>query len=153
MVVSKATTDIMVAYGLGSCVAVCLYDPLSGVGGMLHALLPDAPGNPAGEANPAKFVKQGVPLLLEAVTKLGANKSRLVVRLCGGAQMLTAPGLNNTLNIGERNVATAEEVLKQLGLRIKDQITGGHAGRTVKLFVNGGKITVKTLGQGEQILE
>jgi chemotaxis protein CheD len=152
MIVSKTPEDILVAYGLGSCVAVCLHDPVARVSGMLHALLPTMPKGDKTNGLPAKFVDQGIPLLLNAATALGAQRSRLLVHVCGGAQMLTAPGFNNTLNIGERNVAAASASLQAAGFSIKAQATGGHSGRTVKLYVASGQITVKTLGQGEIVL-
>lgn len=153
LVVSKSPDDVLVAYGLGSCVAVCLYDPVSNVAGMLHALLPDSAGKSSDNNAPAKFVDQGVPLLLDQVKEIGAIRSRLVVMLCGGAQMLTAPGFTNTLNIGERNVKAAQELLQASGFRIKAQDTGGNSGRTVKLYVATGQITVRSLGQKERVLE
>lgn len=153
MVVSKNPNDLLVAYGLGSCVAVCIYDPGTRVGGMLHALLPASPNGAATETNPTKFVKEGVPILLKELTQKGASRSRLVVRLCGGAQMLASAQLNTTLNIGDRNVEAALDILKSSGLRVKNQVTGGHAGRTVKMNISTGKIVVRTLGQGEQVLE
>jgi chemotaxis protein CheD len=152
MVVSDAPSDVLVAYGLGSCVAICLYDPVARVGGMLHALLPTAPeGNSHGHVL-TKFVEQGVPLLIDAVLKCGAARSRLTARLCGGAQMLTAPGFNDALNIGKRNVQVAENTLKAAGLRIQAQDTGGQAGRTVKFYLADGKVVVKTMGREERLL-
>ena len=58
MIVSDNMDDVLVAYGLGSCVAVCLYDPVIKVGGMLHALLPSPPNGDSQPKNPAKFVDQ-----------------------------------------------------------------------------------------------
>ena len=66
--------------------------------------------------------------------------------------MLSAPGFKNSLNIGERNVQAARDKLITTGFKIQAQSTGGNAGRTVKLFINNGEITVKTLGQGEKTL-
>lgn len=152
IVVSNSVADVLVAYGLGSCVAVSFYDPQRKVGGMLHALLPSAANKNSAPDNPAKFVDLGVPLLLEQVLKLGAVQERLVVRICGGASMLTSPGFKNTLNIGERNVATARKVLSQLGFSIKAQDTGGNSGRTAKLYVATGEMTVRTMGQKERPL-
>jgi len=153
MVVSNKPNDLLVAYGLGSCVAVCIYDPTTKTGGMLHALLPESPNGTTPESNPTKFVKEGVPILLQELARKGANRSRLIVRICGGAQMLTSVQMNTTLNIGERNVIAAIEILRDSGLRIKNQMTGGHSGRTVKMSVVDGKLTVRTLGQGEQVLD
>ncbi len=152
LVVSKNPKDILVAYGLGSCVAVCLYDPVAEIAGMIHSLLPKSAQPNGTESSNAKFVDEGVPLLMSKVLAAGAQKSRLKVYLCGGAQMLSAPGFKNALNIGERNVAAAEEALKMHGLKVMAQSTGGNSGRTVRLFVDTGKVTVKTLGQGEVIL-
>lgn len=153
MVVSNKPNDILVAYGLGSCVAVCMYDAQARVGGMIHSLLPTSKLNGSSpNTTVAKFVDHGVPLLLETVLGKGASRSRLVVHLCGGAQMLAAPGFSDALNIGKRNVETAEKLLAGLGFRIRAQSTGGHAGRTVRLYIVDGKITVKTLGQDEKVL-
>jgi chemotaxis protein CheD len=129
-----------------------MYDSVARVGGMIHALLPKASDGGSADVPTAKFVDQGVPLLIKTVLNSGAQRSRLVAHLCGGAQMLTAPGFSNSLNIGERNAKTAEEALRAAGFRIKGQSTGGTAGRTVRLYIDSGKITVKTLGKGEKIL-
>ena len=152
MVVSNNPDDVLVAYGLGSCVAICMYDRSTGVGGMLHALLPSAPDGPSGQGTPTKFVTQGVPQLLAGMTRMGANPSRLIVQVYGGAHMLAAPGFKNALNIGERNVQAAESALKAAGLQVRHQDTGGQAGRTVRLHVADGQVVVKTRGQEELIM-
>ena len=152
IVVSRSSADILVAYGLGSCVGICAYDPTVQVGGMLHALLPTSNNGNNANNNPAKYVDQGVELLVESLEKLGAKRNRLIINMGGGAQMLAAPGFNNSLNIGQRNVEAAQTSLKAAGLRIRAQDTGGHSGRTLKLYLTDGKVTVKTLGHGEQSL-
>lgn len=152
MIVSNKPSDVLVAYGLGSCVAVCLYDPIAQVGGMLHALLPTTSKANNSNGNPTKFVDQGVPILLQSIEKLGARHNRLSIQLCGGAQLISAPGFNDSLKIGHRNVLAAEAALQAIGLRIGSQSTGGNSGRTVKLYVSDGRVTVKTLGEGEKIL-
>lgn len=151
MVVSDVPDDVLVAYGLGSCVTICLYDPVVRVGGMLHALLPTANGQDGG--NPLKFVDQGTPLLVESLVQLGAKRFRLVTQLCGGAQTLSAPGFEgDLLRIGERNVKAAQRALQTLGLGIQTQATGGHVGRTVRFYIANGQATVKSLGQDVQVL-
>jgi chemotaxis protein CheD len=161
IVVSDTAEDVLVAYGLGSCVAICLYDPVARVGGMLHALLPAAPNtpernrrHPAPAAPSAKFVDQGVSLLIESLLKLGARRTRLTTQLCGGAQVLSAPGFEeeSALNIGERNLQAAESALKAASIRVSAQDTGGRIGRTVRLYMANGRVTVKSLGRGEQVL-
>ncbi len=160
IIVSDNADDILVAYGLGSCVAVCVYDPIARVGGMLHALLPQA-SNPitrgkskrGASTRKAKFVDQGVPMLIEEISALGGRRSRLIVRLCGGAQVLSAPGFDgDRLKIGERNVLAAESALSGLGLKVDAQDTGGQIGRTVKLHIANGQLIVRSLGRGERVL-
>ncbi|MBN1993174.1 MAG: chemotaxis protein CheD [Anaerolineae bacterium] len=152
MVVSAETDEVLVVYGLGSCVVVCLYDPAVRVGGMLHALLPTSASDNNRAGKPSKFVDQGVPLLIEALTALGAKPERLVAQLCGGIQRLTTPGANGALNIGERNVQAARTALHTVGLEIGAEATGGRTGRTVKLYIATGRVTVHTLGQEEVLI-
>lgn len=154
IVTSDQPNEVLVAYGLGSCVAVCLYDPVARVGGMAHALLPETPGNrEKSSSGPAKFVDKGVPALVASVLKLGASRTRLKTGLCGGGQVLTIPGANTQFPIGERNVAAAEKALRQKGLGIHLQETGGNTGRTVRLQIADGQVTVKTFGKGVQVLD
>ncbi len=153
IVASDAPDNVLVAYGIGSCVAVCLYDPTAQIGGVLHALLPTAPGeNGQNNSNPAKFVDQGTPLLVEALLKLGARRSRLIAYLCGGARVLSALELDDFLNIGERNVLAAESALRAERIRVRARATGGCIGRTVRLYVADGRVTVRSLKHGEQAL-
>jgi chemotaxis receptor (MCP) glutamine deamidase CheD/CheY-like chemotaxis protein len=154
MVVSNTSGDVLVAYGLGSCVAVCLYDPVAGVGGMLHALLPGSDSsNSQRRGKATKFVDQGVESLLGALLELGARRRRLAASLCGGARMVDTPDADGLLKIGEQNVRAAEAALQAVNIKLQSQDTGGNAGRTVKLHVATGLVTVKTLKHGEQELK
>lgn len=152
MIVSNASEDVLVAYGLGSCVAICFYDPVAKVGGMLHALLPQANNQAKDNSAPAKFVDSGLPLLLRSITYQKGERNRLTVYVCGGAQLISAPNFSDMLKIGQRNIAAAQAALQNAGLTIKGQDVGGNAGRTVKLHIDTGHITVKSLGQGERRL-
>jgi len=152
LVVSDDANDVLVAYGIGSCVAICLYDPLVRVGGMLHALTPTSPnGNLRSEKSP-RFVDEGVLLLLEELGKRRVKPSRAMAYLCGGAQVLTMPTTNGTRTIGERNVQAAEAALRAAGLSIRGQLVGGTVGRTVKLYIATGDVTVRSLGHAEALL-
>jgi chemotaxis protein CheD len=152
MVVSSDPNDVLIAYGLGSCAAVCLYDPVRGMGGMVHSLLPAAPQGNGTDKSSAKFVDHGVPMLIEELVKRGAQRIRLVASLCGGAQMISTPGISDTLNIGARNIAAAEAVLKDANIPLRARATGGKIGRTFKLRIEDGLVTVKSAGQAEQPL-
>lgn len=152
MLVSADPDDVLVAYGLGSCVAICLYDSSARVGGMLHALLPTSAKNGRLTSNPAKFVEQGLPLLIAALTALGARHTHLAACLCGGAQVLAMPGLNGRLKVGQLNIQAARLALQAARIELRAQAVGGHSGRTVKLYLTNGEVIVKKLGQPEQTL-
>src|SRR5512136_1261955 len=86
--------------GLGSCIAVVLYDPVSKIGGMVHVLLPKAP---AKCQNEEKYADSGIKKLYARVLERGAFKETLVAKLIGGAQMFT--NLNIAIaNIGRENI-------------------------------------------------
>jgi chemotaxis protein CheD len=151
--ISAQATDVLVAYGLGSCVAVCMYDAVSHTAGLLHAVLPGSASSRAGEtSNATKYVEEGITALLEQMQRHGSLKSNIKTYLCGGAHLLNSPGFKDMPQIGKRNAATAEAFLAAKGMRIYGQDTGGSAGRTVKLYPSNGLILVKTLGQGEKPL-
>ncbi len=152
VIVSANPDDVLVTYGLGSCVVVCLYDPSVRVGGMLHALLPALTSNHSHVSNPAKFVDQGVPLLIDSLVASGAMANRLIANLAGGAQIIGAPEYSKAFHIGASNVQAAEAALRSAGLKIKARAVGGSIGRTVKLYIAGGQTTVRILGQTEQAL-
>ena len=146
--VSCDPAEVLAAMGLGSCVGVCAYDPVAKVAGMLHAVLPERGTRMGG--SPTKFVDTGIPSLLNEMLANGASYRRLVIRMAGGAQMLIAPGFKNILDIGARNVEMARTVIKKEGLRCVGEETGGNRGRTVKLYVKSGKLTVRSIGRGER---
>jgi len=151
MVVSASPDDILVAYGLGSCVAICLYDPRMRVGGMLHALLPRAPDPQRAAASPARFVEQGVPLLVETVLRLGGRQARLRASLCGGARMISNPVFDGQLHVGRNNVLAAIAALDALRIPIQAQDVGGRHGRTVRIALADGQVSVRTMRR-ERIL-
>lgn len=148
--VSRDPRVCLVAHGLGSCVGVCAYDPIAKAGALLHAMLPEQNGQATALAT--KYVDSGIRRMLEELAEVGAARHRLVVHLTGGAHMLTAPGFKNTLNIGARNAETARAVLQREGLRVAGEDIGGHWGRTVKLYVSNGRVTVRSVGKGERDL-
>jgi chemotaxis protein CheD len=146
--VSRDPQDVLVSYGLGSCVGIGLYDPVLHIAGLLHALLP-AHSNDADGCSP-KYVDSGVQALLDEMTCAGADRNRLVVRMAGGANMLVAPGFSQTLNIGARNVEAAYAALQGLRLKISGQEVGGNTGRTVRFYVANGRMTIRTIGNQER---
>jgi chemotaxis protein CheD len=145
--ISRDSGDVLVAFGLGSCVGIGLYDPKTHIGGLLHAVLPESKNNSESEA---KYVDSGIKLLLSQMVEAGAVPSRLMVRMVGGANMLTAPGLANSFDIGTRNVETARKILNALHLKISAEEVGGSIGRTVRLYISDGRMTIRMMGGQER---
>ena len=148
--VSCDPKTVLVAHGLGSCVGICGYDPVVKVAGLLHAMLPEMDGR--GRGRPTRYVNTGIMEMLEKMHTLGAVRRRCLFRVVGGAQMLNAPGLNSTLNIGARNAEAARAVIQREKLKLAGADTGGTWGRTVKLYVDSGSLTVRSVGRGEREL-
>ena len=142
---TKEADTVLVCLGIGSCIALCAYDTIAKVAGMAHLVLPSSLEG-RNSASTAKFVDRGIPLLLGQMEGLGAMRTRIVAKMAGGANMLTAAGISNSLNIGERNIQAARTVLADLGLPLRADDTGGNRGRTVRLCVHSGRITVSTAG-------
>jgi chemotaxis protein CheD len=146
--ISRNTEEVLVAYGLGSCVGIGMYDPQLRLAGLLHAVLPASPNGVTERS--AKYVTSGIEILLEEMIKAGAIPSRILVRMAGGANMLTAPGFSKTFNIGTRNVEAAHEMLQRLRLRLVSEEVGGTIGRTVRFYVYDGRMTIRTVGNQER---
>ncbi|MEE8421239.1 MAG: chemotaxis protein CheD [Dehalococcoidia bacterium] len=136
---------VLVCLGLGSCVAISLYDPSAKVAAMAHMVLPDST---AGRASPgsAKFVDQAMPMLIEELREAGANKNRLVAMITGGACMLTSTFKDGPEQVGPRNVVATKKALAEAGITIKEEETGGSHGRTVRFYVGTGEVQISTAG-------
>jgi chemotaxis protein CheD len=144
MVVSNDSSAEIVTYSLGSCLGITLYDPLKKIGGLLHLMLPDSRIDAAKAARmPCMFVDTGVPRLFHAAYNLGADRSRLVVKVAGGAQLLDQQGI---FNIGARNFDALQSLLSQNRLKTHATDVGGFSCRTVRLDLSTGEVTVKTPG-------
>ena len=143
--VSRDPETVLACLGLGSCVAVSVYDPVAKMGAMAHVVLPKSNGKTGDRAG--RYADVAVPLLLENARELGAEVRRLEIYLAGGAQMSLAPGLGTAFKIGEDNVVAVLSALAQEGLKPKATETGGNKGRTMRLFIESGLVTVASAGQ------
>lgn len=146
--ISRNPDDVLVAYGLGSCIGVAMIDPVSKFSGLLHAVLPRATAGGAQE-NPRKYVESGIEDLMNSLIRAGANTSRLIIRMVGGANMIVAANFAQTFDIGSRNIEAARATLTRLKLPIAAAEVGGHTGRTVRVYVAESRVTVRVIGEKE----
>lgn len=150
MLTSNDAHAVLVTYSLGSCVGVSIYDPVAKVGGLLHAMLPDSTINLERAANrPYMFVDTGLPAMFHAVYALGGIKSRLIVKLAGGAEFLDEKKI---FRIGHRNVEATSAMLERNGVKLSGSETGGRESRTVRLDLSNGNFTLDIPGKTPYLL-
>jgi len=126
---------------LGSCVAVCLWDPILKIGGINHYLLPLWTGQ--GTVSP-RFGDVAVQELLDKLLQLGGRKSRLQAKIFGGACVIEA-FRNRENHLGMNNVQTAEELLEKEGIPLVGHDVGGCRGRKLIFHTDNGTAWVKQL--------
>lgn len=144
--------QVIATIGLGSCVAIALYDRESRIGGLAHILLP-TPAMSRETDNPAKFPETIIPVMLQEMRGLGMRSTASVsAKLAGGASMFGALIGNSGINVGERNVLATREVLAQAGIPIVGEDTGLDYGRSVYFHVGDGRMEVRSLKKGDRVI-
>jgi len=147
------TGDVaLVTLGLGSCVAMMLYDPASHTGGLAHLLLP-SPSLARDQSNPGRFPETVLPLLLGRMAAAGAERERITARLVGGASMFaSAGGTPGPIAMGERNVVAARQVLAAAQVPVVAEDVLKNYGRSVYFFLDDGRVEVRTVARGTVVL-
>ena len=122
--------NTLTTLGLGSCIGLTLYDPVTKIGGLVHYMLPDST-KLKNNTNIAKFGDTGIRELLRQILALGANQRRLVAKIAGGACMFETSELRIPL--------IAED-------------TGLNYGRTVELDCETGDFRIKSVGKEIKVI-
>lgn len=143
--------DALTTLGLGSCVGVAIRDPNTKIGGLAHVMLPDSTII-QNNSNIPKFADTGTKELVKQLVAAGANKTRLVAKIAGGAQMFAFQNQNDLTSVGERNVASVKKVLKELNIPLLSSDTGLNYGRTVEFFPETGDYVIKSVGKPQKII-
>lgn len=141
---------VIATIGLGSCVAITLYDASTRIGGLAHILLPSELMS-RDVSNHAKFPATAVPLLLDGMRVRGSTGA-VSAKIVGGASMFASLLPFNGINIGERNVAATREALELARIPLVAHDTGGDYGRSVYLHLNDGRVFVRSLKMGDRVL-
>ncbi len=143
--------DSITTLGLGSCVGIAIRDPATKIGGLAHIMLPDSKEITSVSHVP-KFADTGIEELVKMVVKAGANRSRLVAKIAGGAQMFAFNTNTTTMKVGERNVLAVKKKLREMGIRLLAEDTGDTYGRTVVFYPESGDYVIKTVGKSEKTI-
>jgi chemotaxis protein CheD len=128
---------------LGSCVAVCLHDPVAGVGGLNHFVLPECPD---GGEHSSRYARGAIAQLLQRLIAQGTRERRIVARLVGGASVLAAFGEGEE-HLGLRNVRMAEAILAERRIPVISSDVGGTRGRRLLFHPRDGAHEVTLLGR------
>ncbi|TCS39144.1 CheD activator of MCP protein methylation [Paucimonas lemoignei] len=136
--------DMMIVTVLGSCVAACVRDKVSGVGGMNHFMLPDGNDADGPVSASMRYGTYAMEVLINALLKNGARRENLEAKVFGGGNVL--PGFV-AINIGERNAQFVRNFLKAEGIRIIAEDLNDVHPRKVYYFPRSGKVLVKKLRQ------
>ena len=123
---------------LGSCIAVCLWDPVARVGGMNHFMLPQGDGK--GD-DLTRFGVHAMDSLIGATMKVGGERRRLTAKLFGGAHVLDIAVTEG--GIPQRNVDFVQTFLEREGFPVLSADVGGHQPRYVHFFTDSGRARVK----------
>ena len=140
----------LITYALGSCIGICLWDPLLKIGALVHIMLPI--NIKKNRTSPFKYADTGIRLTLTKMEQMGAKRTRIVAKIAGGAKMFNVPGNGSLGNIGQRNIESVHQVLRLEGIRLLKEDVGGSAARTLFFDVATGEGTVKIYGNIERKL-
>lgn len=140
----------LITYALGSCVGVCLYDPVAKVGAMVHVMLPKKLEN-GSDANVYKFADSGIRATIRKIEIFGAVKRRMVAKIAGGAKMFDIPGGGTLGSIGQRNIESVRRTLREEGIPIVSEEVGANYARTLIFDCSNGQGNIRSFGRKEII--
>jgi chemotaxis protein CheD len=135
---------VLITHGIGSCVAIGLYDPINKIAGLAHCMLPNSK-EIKDNSNTAKFVDTAAPKLVNDMLYLGAEKSLLEAKVAGGASMFQNKENSNRRRIGDRNIEAAINILAMLGIPIVEKCLGNIFARSVEFFADGEHFNVRII--------
>ena len=138
--------DEIITTVLGSCVSACVRDPITGVGGMNHFMLPGDTAESltkwgGQDALETRYGIAAMENLINDILKQGARKNKLEVKLFGGGRILAM----NVNDVGDRNISFAREFVRAEGLAIAAEDLGGPHPRKVNFFPKTGKVMIRRL--------
>lgn len=125
---------------LGSCIAVCIYDPITNTGGMNHFLLPGDESSP----NSSRYGVNAMELLINKLLHFGCCKKNLQFKIFGGANVLNKL---SSADIGIKNIKFIENFIKKEGYTLVSKDVGGKEPRRIHFYPTSGKVMLRKLTQ------
>lgn len=140
MIISNDINDTIKTFALASCVGVTAYSQRRKVGGIIHIALPNPGAMENLDMRNCFYASTGLPLFVNALcNQYGCSKGELNIRLYGGADSIR---LNDTFNIGRKNIQKIKEILGKMNLDIQFEEIGKNVSRTIELDMGNGHVNI-----------
>lgn len=136
--------------GLGSCVAVALYDARQKVGGLAHVMLPEPLSNP--NHTPGRSASTAIPEMIRIMEAAGARRRGMYARIVGGSAMFESVLPTEGRRLGVRNVEAVKLALSLAQIPLRGEDVGGTFGRSVYFDASDGRVTVRAVKRDDVIL-
>ncbi len=148
MKVTGSRRGLLCSGGLGTGIAVSIYDPELHIGGLLHFVLPSSQLDPErARINPFFFADTGIPLLYLQAYALGSTKQKLICRLAGGGRFVNN---GDEMPLGEQNLEAARQILARNLVSVHSECVGGIASASLALDLATGRLVVSK-SNGEEV--
>lgn len=145
---TSKTAAIFVCVGIGSCIALFLFEPNLKIGGVAHIMLPDFKAFP-NISNHAKFANTAPAILIERLNKMGAETVNLRAKIVGGANLFDWSDTEAMADLGNKNSEIVKKELINNKIYLRAQDTGGKLGKTARFNTMSGEVLIK-VETGEQ---
>jgi len=138
-VVNKPT--ILESLGIGSCIAICLFDPVFRIAGLAHILLGKSPKIVT--VNPFRFADRAIDVMLREIERMGSKRENIQAKIIGGASMFNYEG--SPFDAGKKNIIAVKEKLKKEKIKIVAEDLGGKEGKSIWMDTSDGKVVVSKI--------
>ncbi len=136
--------DMLIVTVLGSCVAACIRDRVTGIGGMNHFMLPASGDLDSPVSASMRYGTYAMEVLINELLKSGARRENLEAKVFGGGNVLAG---FTSMNVGQRNAQFVREYLRAENIRVVAEDLNDIHPRKVYFFPRSGKVLVKKLKQ------
>jgi chemotaxis protein CheD len=140
--------DTLAIFGLGSCIALVIYDPIKKVGCMLHVLLPNSPEDSL--SIDTRYANNGFQRMLNYLKFAGASKANLLAKMVGGTRNKNTK--DSFRDIGERNEISCKKLLFEYGINLVSEDCGGYKSRSVFFSIPDMKYTIRCDNQLSKVI-
>ncbi len=147
-VVSGAGT--LYTIGLGSCIAVAVYDAPQKIAALAHVMLPEVLSTSV--ATPGKAAPTAIPELIRLLEAAGAKREELFARIAGGSAMFESVLPNEGRRLGVRNIEAVKRALELAQIPLRGEDVGGSFGRSIFFHACDGRVVVRAVKRDDVIL-